>query len=324
MAFLLRFIHAFDSINSIQFIPSMPMSSQSLTFAVITATVGRPELERAILSVQAQHYPCRHYVFVDGEQYADAVRPLQTKYPDVVFTYLPFNTGANGWYNSRIIASASCLLQEDIICILDDDNWYEPEHTLTLARLFQAEPKLDFAYTLRNFYDAQNRFIAQDMHESLGYFSFLPPHAIESNIEINQKSLQLFSKPNNVAMIDANCYAFKQAVAIQLAPYWLEKGWGNDVHVFNQITRLKLLGACTGCFSVNYISDYNKAWNQASDLIQKLHQLGFSEEEISISFHSVINSLNQHNIQAYLNAYQRLPWLDNRSICMPDSNQSSI
>lgn len=320
MAFLLRFIHAFDSIHSIQFISSMPMSSQSLTFAVITATVGRPELERAILSVQAQHYPCRHYVFVDGEQYADAVRPLQAKYPDVVFTYLPFNTGANGWYNSRIIAAASCLLQEDIICILDDDNWYEPEHTLTLARLFQAEPKLDFAYTLRNFYDVQNRFIAQDMYESLGYFSFLPSHAIESNIEINQKILKIHSNSKSIAMVDVNCYAFKQAVAIQLAPYWLEKGWGNDVHVFSQIMRLNLLGACTGRFSVNYIFDYNKVW----DMTKELHQLGFSNKEIFISFQCVIKDFNNHNIQAYLNTYQRLPWLDNRSICMPNSNQSSI
>ena len=38
----------------------------SKTVAVVTSTIGRPELALAIKSVQNQTYPCKHYVFVDG------------------------------------------------------------------------------------------------------------------------------------------------------------------------------------------------------------------------------------------------------------------
>jgi len=98
------------------------------TVAVITSTIGRSHLERAILSVQKQTYPCKHYVFVDGEQFAKDAKQILDKYPHVIATYLPMNTGANGWTNSSINAIAPFLVKEDVICYLDDDNWYEANH----------------------------------------------------------------------------------------------------------------------------------------------------------------------------------------------------
>ncbi|MDK4683680.1 glycosyltransferase [Kingella negevensis] len=63
------------------------------TVAIITATIGRAELERAIQSVAAQTHPCTHYVFVDGKQHAAAARPILERYPHVKAVYLPVNTG---------------------------------------------------------------------------------------------------------------------------------------------------------------------------------------------------------------------------------------
>ncbi|VEI46842.1 glycosyltransferase [Actinobacillus equuli] len=85
----------------------------SPSVAIITSTIGRPHLERAILSVQQQSYTnCKHYVFVDGEQFFTNAKTIVEKYPHVVVTYLPMNTGANGWTNSSINAIAPFWLKK--------------------------------------------------------------------------------------------------------------------------------------------------------------------------------------------------------------------
>ena len=61
--------------------------SEYRNVAVITTTIGRKTLEKAILSVRSQTYPCKHYVFVDGKQYWANVEPLLKKYPEVIFTF---------------------------------------------------------------------------------------------------------------------------------------------------------------------------------------------------------------------------------------------
>ncbi|HHF4949445.1 TPA: hypothetical protein ACPO3J_000702 [Haemophilus influenzae] len=45
---------------------NQPTNQNNKTVAVVTSTIGRPELSLAIKSVQNQTYPCKHYVFVDG------------------------------------------------------------------------------------------------------------------------------------------------------------------------------------------------------------------------------------------------------------------
>jgi len=58
------------------------------SIAVVTATTGRAELQRAIDSVAAQTVPCRHYVFADGVD----VPPVS----GVEFCRLPVVTGGAG------------------------------------------------------------------------------------------------------------------------------------------------------------------------------------------------------------------------------------
>lgn len=74
---------------------------QPLSVAVVTPTIGRSELERTIQSVQKQTYPCTHYVFVDGKPFFNDAKTILEKYPQVEPIYLPINTGANNWINSR-------------------------------------------------------------------------------------------------------------------------------------------------------------------------------------------------------------------------------
>lgn len=123
----------------------------SKTVAVITSSIGRPELTKAISSVKQQTYPCKHYIFVDGAQFEEQVRAIVGSDPDLVVTYLPMNTGANGWVNSSINAIAPFfLVKEYIICYLDDDNWYEPNHIEVVVNALEKN-KADFTYSLRNF-----------------------------------------------------------------------------------------------------------------------------------------------------------------------------
>ena len=104
------------------------MQKNNPSVAIVTSTIGRQELSRTIESVKNQTYPCKHYIFVDGEQFENKVREITAPYADLIITYLPMNTGANGWVNSSINTIAPYLIKEDIICYLDDDNWYEPNH----------------------------------------------------------------------------------------------------------------------------------------------------------------------------------------------------
>lgn len=119
------------------------------TVAVITSSIGRTHLEEAILSVQTQTYPCKHYVFVDGEIYWDEAKRILDQYPDVIATYLPMNTGADGWTNSYINAIAPFLVKEDVLCFLDDDNWYTPKPCRAMHKSTSAKSlcKLCFCFT---------------------------------------------------------------------------------------------------------------------------------------------------------------------------------
>ncbi|EDK13819.1 TPA: glycosyl transferase [Haemophilus influenzae] len=46
----------------------------------MTSTIGHPELSLAIKSVQNQTYPCKHYVFVDGNIFWDKAKSIFIEY----------------------------------------------------------------------------------------------------------------------------------------------------------------------------------------------------------------------------------------------------
>ncbi len=235
----------------------MTMNNQAIkTVAVITSTIGRPHLERAILSVKNQTYPCKHYVFVDGEQFAEKAKAILDKYPEVIATYLPMNTGANGWTNSSINAIAPFLVKEDAICYLDDDNWYEPTHVENGIKTLN-ESGADYAYSFRNFYTHDEQFICQDTLESIGFYENRLDNPYKFQITINDKTVAMHTTAHKKHHIDTNCYMMKKELAVLTSRFWYS-GIHNDTNVFNALTQFNFKHSCTKKFTVNYQYDLEK------------------------------------------------------------------
>lgn len=57
-----------------------PIDQNNKTVAVVTSTIGHPELSLAIKSVQNQTYPCKHYVFIDGKIFWDKAKSIFIEY----------------------------------------------------------------------------------------------------------------------------------------------------------------------------------------------------------------------------------------------------
>lgn len=233
------------------------MPNKQPSVAVITSTIGRPELERAILSVQNQTYPCKHYIFVDGEQYHQQAGEILQKFTNnLVVTYLPMNTGANGWTNSSINAIAPFLLKEDIVCFLDDDNWFEPNHVEAGVKVM-VEHQADYAYALRNFYDSKGNFVCVDAAESLGDYSRGYQDPIGVQIELDGQSFTLNVRGNTDNHIDTNCYFMTKEVA-RFVSYTWHSGIHNDRNVYKKLKEHHARGVCTKEITVNYVFEPSK------------------------------------------------------------------
>lgn len=270
--------------------------------AVITSTIGRKELERAILSVQAQTYSAKHYVFVDGKQYHQQAREILERYPDVIVTYLPMNTGANGWTNSSINAIAPYLIKEDVFCYLDDDNWYEQTHIEHCVRTLE-ETNAPYVYALRTFYHSDETLICRDFVESIGFHRNLIQYPLALSIKLGNEESMIVRDSlvrNKTYHIDTNCYAMRRDIALKIAPSWYS-GIVNDTNVFKQLCLMKLEGKCTRRFSVNYILDIKKY----AGLNKVLKQL--SPEQIR---EFIFESIRYEN-SVQEKAYEKCPfWLD--------------
>lgn len=233
------------------------MNVNQPTVAVITSTIGRSHLERAIKSVENQSYPCKHYVFVDGEQFSDAAKTILENYPGVITTYLPMNTGENGWTNSSINAIAPFLVKEDIICYLDDDNWYEPNH-IELGVKALLENDADYAFSLRNFYSDRGELISQDVWESIGHYQHPLPNPFYYQINLAEKSYSMFETMNKTdGHIDTNCYLMKHALAVKISRFWYS-GINNDTNVYSALKTFNAKGICVKDFTVNYVLNPSK------------------------------------------------------------------
>lgn len=273
---------------------------QSKSVAVITSTIGRSELVRAIESVQAQTYPCKHYVFVDGSQFAEQAKEILDRYPNVVATYLPMNTGADGWTNSSINAIAPFLTKEDIICYLDDDNWYEPNHVETCVKRLE-ETGADYVYALRNFYSPEREFISEDVIESIGLYEDKIQYPVSYDITVEKQTFQLNTTLNKERHIDTNCYAVKKETALRISQAWYS-GKLNDTNVFNQLIALGTVGKCTKHFSVNYTLEAEK-FDPA--IVNIFVERGFSKETGQNACFAVVKYFNELNLSHYGNQY---PW----------------
>ena len=263
----------------------------SKTVAVVTSTIGRPELALAIESVQNQTYPCKHYVFVDGNIFWDKAKSILEQFPDVIPIYLPINTGKNGILNGAINAAATFLVEEDIICYLDDDNQLREDHVESLVNVI--EQGADFAYSLRAFYDLNHQFICNDDFESLG--NWTKEIHFFSDIKINniQQSIHLIFNTNG-EHIDTNCYAVPREIAQKVAHSWYIPYFG-DRTFFSAINALDLKGETSGKYTVKYTVDFNKM----IAVRRFFPQLTLSDEINDHTSARILKLINQQNIEYY-------------------------
>lgn len=177
---------------------------------VITPSIGTPKLIDAIRSVQNQTYSnLTHLVVADGPEAYDKVFDicvdLQDAHPTIMS--LPYNTGANGFYGHRVYAGVPHFINSDYIFLLDEDNWYEPDHVSSLADVLDRGN--DFAYSFRKVYSADKSYIADDNCEALGKWPIY------------------FSHANPQYLVDTSSFAFKREFLIKTCQHW-HHGWGGD------------------------------------------------------------------------------------------------
>jgi len=202
--------------------------SMSSSIAVITSTIGRETLHDTIKSVQSQTRKAIHYVFVHGKEFEEKSKVILNQYNGVVPIYLPNNNGNDGYGMAPVYALAPFVISEDILCYLDDDNFYEKNHIQKTVGLIE-ENNLDWAYSLRRIVDNDGNYICDDDCESLGYF------------------------PNTAKqyLVDNSCYVVKTNLARQTSYKWYYPIC-SDRNFLKGLLESKAKCGCTGEATVNY------------------------------------------------------------------------
>lgn len=183
---------------------------------VITPTIGSPKLADAIAGVQSQTYKnVQHLLVVDGEQHYAAVEAIaeETDFQGKILT-LPYNTGKTGgdFYGHRIYSGVPHFLNQDYVFFLDEDNWYESNHVETLANTLGKNNS--FAYSLRQIYSPDKKYIIHDNCESLGKWPIYFTHGKDPQY-----------------LIDTSSFAFTLPFIQKTSHLW-HSGWGGDRKYF--------------------------------------------------------------------------------------------
>ena len=152
--------------------------------AVLTATSGRAQLGRCVGSVFTQTIPCRHYLMTDaGVMSAKEYGLLRARYPNCSFSFWDAPAGGRGLEGRRLYAAASGLIDEDVILMLNDDDWFDNDHVESLVAILNQGK--DWAFSLRKIYDRQGNFLFNDDCEALGQWpvwnapSYKPEYLVE-------------------------------------------------------------------------------------------------------------------------------------------------
>ena len=126
------------------------------------------------------------------------------------------------------------MVNADIICYLDEDNWIEPNHVENLVNMIKLGN--DWAYSLRKIYDKEGNYLCDDNCESLGkwpvYFD------------------------DNVHHIDTSSFAVKRDVAVNIGHSWYAQ-WGADRKFFHNLAKYFPKYDCSREHSLCYRLDGN-------------------------------------------------------------------
>ena len=210
--------------------------------AVITPTINSKTLQDACHSVASQTYGnVHHYIVADGKDvYLDMVQSgFVSNFPNCTLSFVPDNTGSNGFYGHRIYAAYPHLLDHEFIFFLDEDNWYKPEHIDSLVRLIE-QNDLDFAFSLRDVHMPDRTFVAEDNCESLGLWPIF----------------NSLNKIDKEYLVDTSAYAFCKKFIQEYCHYW-HWGWGADrrfLDIINSKTQnYNTTGEHTMCYRLDNI-----------------------------------------------------------------------
>lgn len=202
--------------------------------AVITPTIGSDYLKQCIYSVDKQTYKdLTHYIFIDGYDHRRKVFDICEGSSKTKFVILEENVG-KGWYGHRVYAACSFLVDADVICYLDEDNWIEPNHIEKIVE--KIKEGNDWVYSLRKIFDKDGQYICEDNCESLGKWPvYFTPDAHH---------------------IDTSCFGVKREVAVHVGHSWYGQ-WGADRKFFNTLKQHFPKYDCTNDYTVCYRLDGN-------------------------------------------------------------------
>jgi glycosyltransferase involved in cell wall biosynthesis len=203
--------------------------------AVVTPTIGAKTLSKCIQSVEAQTYEnLTHYVFLDGEEEHGDKIWNQLQVPSKVKTIRLEENIGKGWYGHRVYAACGYLVNADLICYLDEDNWLEPNHVEKLVE--RIKKGVDWAYSLRKIVDKEGNFVAEDNCESLGQWP----------IYFNKDAFH----------IDTSSFMVKADIARKIGQAWYGQ-WGADRNFFNALKQYFPNFSCSREYSLCYRLDGN-------------------------------------------------------------------
>jgi len=198
-------------------------------------TIASDHLTKCIDSVDKQTYEdIVHYIFIDGCQYEPKAREILVGSSKTRMIELEENVG-KGWYGHRVYAACSFLVNANVICYLDEDNFFEPNHIETVVKKLQEGN--DWVYSLRNIYDKEGKFLCEDNCESLGKWP------VYFNPEVHH--------------IDTSCFAIRRDIAVHIGHSWYGQ-WGADRQFFGALKKYFPKYDCTNQYTTDYRLDGNE------------------------------------------------------------------
>ena len=205
-----------------------------MKIAVVTPTIASEHLTKCIDSVDKQTYEdIVHYIFIDGCQYEPKAREILVGSSKTRMIELEENVG-KGWYGHRVYAACSFLVNADVICYLDEDNFFEPCHIEKMVR--KLEEGYDWVYSLRKVVNKDGEFLCEDNCESLGKWP-------------------VYFNPE-VSHIDTSCFAIRRNIAVNIGHAWYGQ-WGADRQFFTALKKYFPKYECTNQYTTNYRLDGN-------------------------------------------------------------------
>ncbi|MFA9501100.1 hypothetical protein ACERCG_11945 [Mannheimia sp. E30BD] len=71
--------------------------------------------------MKQQTYPCKHYIFVNGEEYYRSASEIIQKFDNLTVIYSPINV-------HNIDGLIAMLVKEDVVFYLSDNDFFDPTY----------------------------------------------------------------------------------------------------------------------------------------------------------------------------------------------------